>query len=271
MNIVSLSGGKDSTAMLFMMLERNIAVDRVIFVDTTKEFPQMYDHIEKVKKMCPVKIEVVKIDFDYWFGEHVKTKGKNKGGIGYGFPLSKARWCTAIKREAIKRTIANSDYMCRRRYAIGKDPDMVVNFIGIAADESHRASRVNDKRSVYRYPLIEWGVTEKMALEYCYSLGFDWGGLYEKFPRVSCWLCPFQRMSSLKIIHDEYPELWKKLVDMENKMKGKYYKGRYTVKDLSAKFSCMNTEVANNLLNIRDAAIRDGMTLLTEDEILEEI
>jgi len=83
-NIVSFSGGKDSTAMLLMMIERKIAVDRVICVDTTKEFPAMYKHITKVQKMCPVKIEIVKIDFDYWFGEHVKTKGKNIGEKGYG-------------------------------------------------------------------------------------------------------------------------------------------------------------------------------------------
>lgn len=51
MNIVSFSGGKDSTAMLLMMLERGIPIDRVINVDTTKEFPQMYDHINKVQEI----------------------------------------------------------------------------------------------------------------------------------------------------------------------------------------------------------------------------
>ena len=69
-HIVSFSGGKDSTAMLLMMLERGVPVDRVICVDTTKEFPQMYEHIEKVQAMvAPIQIEIVKIDFDYWFGE----------------------------------------------------------------------------------------------------------------------------------------------------------------------------------------------------------
>ena len=84
MNAVMFSGGKDSTAMLFMMLERNIPIDRVINVDTTKEFPAMYRHIEKVKALCPVPIETVKIDFDYWFGNHIKNKGKLKGQDGYG-------------------------------------------------------------------------------------------------------------------------------------------------------------------------------------------
>ena len=26
------------------------------------------------------------------------------------------------------------------------------------------------------YPLIDWGITEAKALQYCYDLGFDWGG-----------------------------------------------------------------------------------------------
>lgn len=84
MNVVSFSGGKDSTAMLLMMLERGIQVDRIINVDTTKEFPQMYDHIKKVESYIGQKIETVKIDFDYWFGEHIKTRGKRKGEPGYG-------------------------------------------------------------------------------------------------------------------------------------------------------------------------------------------
>ena len=49
-NVVSFSGGKDSTAMLLMMIERGIRVDQVVFCDTSKEFPAMYDHIELVKK-----------------------------------------------------------------------------------------------------------------------------------------------------------------------------------------------------------------------------
>lgn len=76
MNVVSFSGGKDSTAMLLMMLEKGITVDRIICVDTTKEFPYMYEHIEKVQAMIePLKIEIVKIDFDYCFGAVLFSRG----------------------------------------------------------------------------------------------------------------------------------------------------------------------------------------------------
>jgi 3'-phosphoadenosine 5'-phosphosulfate sulfotransferase (PAPS reductase)/FAD synthetase len=117
MNIVSFSGGKDSTAMLLTMLEKGIPVDRVICVDTTKEFPQMYEHIGKVQTLIePLKIEIVKIDFDYWFGEHIKTRGKRKGDEkGYGFPDFRNRWCTALKQESYGMIVASKLYNSRKR------------------------------------------------------------------------------------------------------------------------------------------------------------
>lgn len=49
--VVSFSGGKDSTAMLLRLLELGEQIDEVVFCDTYKEYPQMYRHIEKVKKI----------------------------------------------------------------------------------------------------------------------------------------------------------------------------------------------------------------------------
>ncbi len=48
--IVSFSGGKDSTAMLIMMIEKNMPIDEIIFCDTGMEFPAMYDHIDRLSK-----------------------------------------------------------------------------------------------------------------------------------------------------------------------------------------------------------------------------
>ena len=49
LHIVSFSGGKDSTAMLLRMIELNMQVDEIIFCDTGVEFPQMYDHLDRVE------------------------------------------------------------------------------------------------------------------------------------------------------------------------------------------------------------------------------
>ena len=48
-NIVSFSGGKDSTAMLLMMIEKGIKIDEIIFCDTGKEFDELYEHIDKIE------------------------------------------------------------------------------------------------------------------------------------------------------------------------------------------------------------------------------
>jgi len=224
MNIVSFSGGKDSTAMLLMMLEKDVPVDRVICVDTTKEFPAMYRHISKVQQMIPVKIEVVKIDFDYWFGEHIKTRGNRKGERGYGFPDFRNRWCTALKREAVKKlqnTITTKS----------------IQYHGIAYDEKHRTEK-NKGRNI-QYPLVNWHITEKQALEYCYNKGLDWEGLYEKMHRVSCWCCPLSRIGGLRVLYNEFPELWAELINMDKKS-FRRFRNDYSVEQLSEKFANEN-------------------------------
>jgi len=238
MNIVSFSGGKDSTAMLLMMLERGIPVDRVIYVDTTKEFPAMYEHIGKVQGMIePLKIEIVKIDFDYWFGEHIKTRGKRKGEKGYGFPDFRNRWCTSLKQECYGTVASLKPYNSKKRGGLKNIPYDATEFHGIAFDEKERALK-NKGRNI-QYPLVEREITEKQALDYCYSKGLDWGGLYEKFCRVSCWCCPLSRIGELRILYNDFPELWKDLQEMDKKS-FRRFRSDYSVNDLSEKFANEN-------------------------------
>ena len=228
MNIVSFSGGKDSTAMLLMMLEKGVPVDKVICVDTTKEFPQMYEHIQKVQSLIePLEIEIVKIDFDYYFSKHIKTKGKNKGKKGYGWPDFRTRWCTLQKRD------------CKIKYYKENNINKsnAVEYVGIAFDEQDRQV-MKSKNDGYnkKYPLVEWQMTEKDCLEYCYSKGLDWGGLYEKFHRVSCWCCPLSRIGELRVLYKDFPELWEQLEGMDKKSFRKF-RNDYSVADLSEKFA----------------------------------
>ena len=216
-HIVSFSGGKDSTAMLFMMLERKMRIDRIIRIDTTKEFPQVYDHIKLVQERCPIEIETIKIDFDYYFSEHIKTKGKNIGDKGYGWPDMRLRWCTALKRQAF--------------YFLGKGH---VQYHGISADEQQRAT--NKNRYPTLYPLVDWGITEAKALQYCYDLGFDWGGLYEEVHRVSCWCCPLQSIAELKQIYIKFPKLWKELQEMDKKS-FRRFKHTWSIEQLTQRFA----------------------------------
>lgn len=197
--IVSFSGGKDSTAMLLMMIDRGETIDDIIFFDGGWEFPQMYEHIRKVEYFIGRKITILRPehDFDYYLLEHeyiMRGKQKGKHNKGYGFPFFGSRWCTRIKCETIQAHIRK----------IGKD---VLSCIGIAADENKRVRE--DKRK--RYPLVEYGMKEKDCVDYCKARGFDWSGLYDHFKRVSCYCCPLQRKQSLYSLYKNHKDLWNEL------------------------------------------------------------
>ncbi len=78
-NIISLSGGKDSTAMLLMMIERGEDIQSIVFFDTGWEFPEMLEHIDKLEKY--VGIEIIRLHppqtFDYLLSKYpVKKEGQ---------------------------------------------------------------------------------------------------------------------------------------------------------------------------------------------------
>lgn len=209
-NIVSLSGGKDSTAMLLMMLERGEPVHSAIFFDTGWEFPEMHDHVmdltQYVWSRYGVKTWTLhpRLPFEYWmfYKPIVARKGPQKGEIhrlGNGWPSPSRRWCTA-------RKVAQIEYY-------QKFIPNVISCVGYGADESHR---IKDNSTIKkRYPLIEWGVTEADALQYCVDHGFHWGGLYDLFPRVSCFCCPLQRIGELRTLRKNFPNIWGKMLEWD--------------------------------------------------------
>ena len=47
---VSLSGGKDSSCLLILMIEKGLPINCVLYADTGMEFPEMEAHIARMKK-----------------------------------------------------------------------------------------------------------------------------------------------------------------------------------------------------------------------------
>ena len=187
--------------MLLMMLEKNEPIHSVVFFDTGWEFPEMKAHIGKLEKYTGLEFIRLKPTepFDYLLNEKpiIARKGPMKGKphrIGNGWPSAMRRWCTRLKINAIEKY-----------YRQQKD---FISCIGFAADEAKRVPVVSKKKWPERYPLIEWDVSEQEALQYCYDHGFDWGGLYELFGRVSCYCCPLQRIGELRNLRTHRPELW---------------------------------------------------------------
>lgn len=220
-NVVHLSGGKDSTAMLLMMLEKGIPIDYVIFCDTGKEFPQMYDHLAKVEKYIDFPITRLKAEksFDYYMFDHVKTKGKHIGECGYGWATMGIRWCTSNLKKMVADRFLKSIGNCSE-------------YIGIAFDEPKRHAKKADN---VIHPLFDWQITEADALKYCYDRGFTWDGLYEHFKRVSCWCCPLKSIPELRMLYKYYPDLWARLRDMDNRSINQF-RSDYSVLDLEHRF-----------------------------------
>lgn len=80
-NIVSVSGGKDSTALLLLAIERETPNLQAVFADTGHEHPQTYEYVQYLHdKVFPIR--TVKADFSQQIErkrEWVATKWREKG------------------------------------------------------------------------------------------------------------------------------------------------------------------------------------------------
>lgn len=211
---VSLSGGKDSTALLLLMIEKGMPIDCVLYANTTMEFPEMEAHISKLDDFLFQKrgIHITTLQhprgFEWLMFDQPKIKPeclKNRERLGIspygnGWPGVKVRWCTGyLKTHLIQKEVNR----------LKKEKD-ALHFVGIAADEAHRCKEE-------QYPLVDWGVTEAQALNLCHDRGYDFGRLYEIYSRTSCWCCPMQRIGDLRNLRHHHPELWERLLDMDRR------------------------------------------------------
>lgn len=222
---ISLSGGKDSSALLLLMIEKDMPIDCVLYADTGMEFPEMEAHISKLDDLLyrergihiitlrhPQGFEWLMFDVPQQQRRAIERRiAMGQPLTGYGWPGMKVRWCTGqLKTHLISKEVNRL-----------KKEKNALHHIGIAADEAHRCK--DDSHNCY--PLVEWGITEAEALKICYDHGFDWGGLYEIYRRVSCWCCPFQRVGELRNLRHHHPELWTKLLDMDERARVQFGAG----------------------------------------------
>ena len=203
----SVSFGKDSLAMLFMLIDKGYQLDEVVFYDTGMEFQAIYntrDAVLPILKKLGIKYTELHPEQPFlWtmFERPVKKRGTNIiHKKGYSWCGGTCRWGTSEKLRALK--------------AHTKDG---IDYVGIAADEAHRFEK--EKRPNRVLPLRDWGITEADALQYCYTKGFVWHEdgvrLYELLDRVSCWCCGNKNLKELKNMYLYLPWYWKKLKELQ--------------------------------------------------------
>ncbi len=231
--IASCSFGKDSLAMVLRLLEENFPLDEVIFYDTGMEFGAIYNNRDRlilILQQRNIKYTELfpKTSFLYdMLIRPVKYRDKGKQypfHYGYEWCGGKCRWATTSKLKAI------TDY-----YKNNFD-EKIIEYVGIAADELRRIKNNPQKR----YPLIEWGMTEKDCLDYCYKHGWNWNEngveLYTILDRVSCWCCRNKNLKELKNIYNYLPNYWQKLRGLQTRIDDPFKGPGKSIFDLEKKF-----------------------------------
>lgn len=230
--IASVSFGKDSLAMLLILIDRGYKLDEVIFYDTGMEFQAIYDIRDRVKIMLEtINIKYTELKPKVPFVEKMLniTVHKRNGETqkGYGVCGGKCRWGTSDKEKNIKRYLKN-------RYGKGNYRE----YIGIAIDEERFKTDITKC-----YPLRYWQMTEANCLEYCYSKGFYWEEngirLYDILDRVSCWCCANKNKPELENMMKYLPEYFLKRIELLKQIKKNNKKGSIVVKQAKKEFEKM--------------------------------
>ena len=215
-NVLSLSGGADSTATLLLMIDKKIHFDEAIYFDEEEwAWPQIKDNINKLMQITN-KVTILKSDnsFEYMLKHYQIKKGKRKGEEGLGFPTPLNRWCTHIKLNTVMDYISNK-YM-------GFE---ITQCIGYTYDEKRRAIKAKANDLKYRFPLIEYGINSKTTKIICKKNGIDFGGLYKTRKRTGCWCCPLQTFKDLGRLYIEFPKTWDSLKNKEMEVRAIIKKG----------------------------------------------
>lgn len=189
--IVSVSGGKDSTATWLRLLESGIRC-RAVFADTGWEAPETYAYLDLLRaKVGP--IDVVGVEG----GMRAKIRARA------GFPARKQRWCTReLKVEPLR------EYHDRVRAETDRE---TVSVVGIRAEESEERAAMAvfgfDERwggYVWR-PSLDLTVAE--VIETHHRHGVPLNPLYLRgHNRVGCYPCIYATKEEIKLWADHAPE-----------------------------------------------------------------
>lgn len=188
--IVSMSGGKDSTALALAMREAEIPC-RYVFADTQWEAPETYEYLATLERILGITIDRVRSTL----GGMVDI-ARHKAG----FPHRTGRWCTAELK--VKPLRAYHD-------AVSCDDD-TVSVVGIRAEESASRAAMPDFEYDDRWggyvwrPIMGWAVADVLAIHHRHGVPVN--PLYLRgHERVGCYPCINENKSGVALIAKHAP------------------------------------------------------------------
>jgi 3'-phosphoadenosine 5'-phosphosulfate sulfotransferase (PAPS reductase)/FAD synthetase len=181
-HIVSLSGGKDSTALAIYMRGRVPEIEYV-FCDTQKELPETYEYLERLEAFLgkPIVRLNATMGFDHWLEIY--------GGY---LPSPNMRWCTKMLK--IKPFEAY----------VGEDRTYL--YIGIRSDEDRQGYISTKPNIMPMFPFKEAGITKEDVFRMLEESGLGLPKYYEWRTRSGCYFCFFQRKIEWVGLMEHHPE-----------------------------------------------------------------
>lgn len=224
--IASISYGKDSLAMLEVIKQHDMPLDRIVHVEIMAtdtipaDLPPMMEFKAKADKIIKERygIEVEHLHNGESYERHFYRKRRRgeKRGQMYGFPILKGNWC-------------NGDLKMPELDRLEKDN---VVYVGIAADEPNRFHNLTERKIS---PLVECGVTEAEARRICEE--FDLlSPIYTQAARGGCWFCHNQGVQQLRLLRSQYPEYWALMLKWDTDSPVTFHADGHTVHDFDKRF-----------------------------------
>lgn len=259
LRVVSISGGKDSTACALLALERFPADEiRLVFADTGNEHEITLDYVhDYLPAALGLPVHTVRADFSAQIArkaQFVATKWREQGisedkvqralaalvptgnpfldlCIWKGrFPSRKAQFCTNELK-----TLPLTEWQME----LIDDGYLVESWQGIRADESlNRANKTEREdlgggMTIYR-PILHW--TAQQTVDYVRSKGIVLNPLYSQgMNRVGCMPCINARKSEILEISKRFPEHIERIEAWEHAV------SQASKRDASTFFAAANT------------------------------
>lgn len=196
-HILSLSGGKDSTALAIFLRDR-IPDLEYVFCDTEKELPETYEYLARLEAYLGKPIVRLKHD-GRGFDHHLVVR---RGFL----PSPRNRWCT--------------EYLKLKPFEAFVADDQVFNYIGIRADED-REGYISHKPNITAvYPFKAAGIVKSDVFRLLESSGLGLPGYYRWRSRSGCYFCFFQQRIEWVGLLENHPDLFEKARSYERYASG---------------------------------------------------